>query len=322
LTFSLAKKPQIVAVNKIDLPEVKERQEDLRNSFAEAGVNVVFISALEKKGTDGLMQQVWETLQPLLVEKPVPQEESVKVFHPRPKDRSLNIKVHRDGDVFIISSPEMERLIVRPGRRESDLKWQMQRECLRLGVNKLLEKAGIKSGDRVRCGDIEWDGRVMKIGIFGGTFDPIHNAHLAVAREVQLQLGLSLVLFVPAGQPWLKVKVKVSPAEDRVNMVRLAIAHRRYYKLSMVDIERPGPTYSVDTVAELRSRYGIDNEYFFILGLDSLLHLSSWYEPARLIQMCQLVAVPRPGSSFGDLKELEEVLPNLSQRVIFSKSRK
>lgn len=156
----------------------------------------------------------------------------------------------------------------------------------------------------------------MKIGMLGGTFDPIHLAHLAVAEEARTRLELAGVIFVPAGQPWLKANRPISVAEHRLQMVRLAIAGKPYFKLSTVEIDRDGPSYSVDTVAELRGQLGAGDELFFILGWDSLAELPLWREPARLIQMCRLVVVPRPGYLAPDLNQLEAKIPGLSRRVI------
>ena len=156
----------------------------------------------------------------------------------------------------------------------------------------------------------------MNIGILGGTFDPIQLAHLAVAEEARAWLDLAEIIFVPAGQPWLKANSPISTAEHRIQMVRLAIADKPYFKLSTVEIDRAGPSYSVDTVAELQGQLGAGDELFFILGWDSLAELPLWREPSRLIQMCRLVAVPRPGYSAPDLKKLEADILGLSQRVI------
>jgi len=156
----------------------------------------------------------------------------------------------------------------------------------------------------------------MNIGILGGTFDPIQLAHLVVAEEARTRLDLAEIIFVPAGQPWLKANSPISTAEHRIQMVRLAIADKPYFKLSTVEIDRAGPSYSVDTVAELQGQLGAGDELFFILGYDSLAELPLWHEPSQLIQMCRLVAVPRPGYSVPDLKKLEADIPGLSQRVI------
>ena len=156
----------------------------------------------------------------------------------------------------------------------------------------------------------------MNIGVLGGTFDPIHNGHLIVTEEVTARFNLAEVLFVPAGQPWLKQNSPISPAEHRVNMVCLAIADKPYFKLSTVEIERAGVTYTVDTMAELRAQLGPGDELFFILGWDNLAQLPQWKEPSRLITMCRLVAVPRPGCPAPDLKTLEAAIPGISQRVV------
>lgn len=156
----------------------------------------------------------------------------------------------------------------------------------------------------------------MKIGVLGGTFDPIHIGHLVVADEVTARLGLAEVLFVPAGQPWLKANTRISAAKHRVQMVRLAIAGKPYFKLSTMEIERSGPTYTVDTIKKLREKLGTDDELFFILGWENLEDLPRWHQPELLISMCRLVAVPRVGCPVPDLSSLEEVIPGLSQRVI------
>ncbi len=156
----------------------------------------------------------------------------------------------------------------------------------------------------------------MKIGVLGGTFDPIHLAHLAVAEAVKAELDLAEVIFVPAGQPWLKANNYISAAEHRVQMVRLAIAGKSYFRLSTMEIDRPGPSYTVDTMAELRGQIKASDELYFILGWDNLAELPRWREPARLIQLCYLVAVPRPGYPVPDLMKLAGDIPGLSKRVI------
>jgi len=155
----------------------------------------------------------------------------------------------------------------------------------------------------------------MNIGVLGGTFDPIHMGHLILAEEVRARLNLAEILFVPAGQPWLKGSSPISSARHRVEMVRLAIADEPYFKLSAIEIERSGPTYTVDTIAELKAQLGAGDELFFILGWDSLADLPRWWQPSRLVAMCCLVVVPRPGYPAPDLKALEAGIPGLSQRV-------
>ena len=159
-------------------------------------------------------------------------------------------------------------------------------------------------------------GKDMNIGILGGTFDPIHVGHLVVADEVMSRLCLAEVLFVPAGQPWLKAGIRVLSAEHRMQMVRLAIAGKPHFKLSTIEVERPGPTYTVDTVVELGRRFSDEDELFLIMGWDNLAELSHWHQPERLISMCRLIVVPRVGYKIPDLGSLYEAIPGLSQRVI------
>ena len=156
----------------------------------------------------------------------------------------------------------------------------------------------------------------MNIGVLGGTFDPVHKVHLMLAEEARARLSLARVIFVPAGQPQLKPGHYVSPAEHRLQMVRLAIAGEPDFKLSMVEIERAGPSYTVDTIARLREEFGKGDEMFFIMGWDSLAQLPKWHEPSRLIEMCYLVAAPRPGYAPPDLKALETSIPGMSRRVV------
>ena len=155
----------------------------------------------------------------------------------------------------------------------------------------------------------------MNIGVLGGTFDPIHNGHLLLAEEVRARLNLAETLFVPAGQPWLKVDNPISSAEHRVEMMRLAIVDRPYFKLEVMEIRRPGPSYTVDTIDRLKAQLGIGNELFFILGADNLAELPLWRESSRLITICHLVVVPRPDYPLPDLKALEALIPGLSQKV-------
>jgi nicotinate-nucleotide adenylyltransferase len=157
----------------------------------------------------------------------------------------------------------------------------------------------------------------LKTGVLGGTFDPVHNGHISVAEEVKAELGLDEVIFIPTGQPWLKVDWEVSAAEHRLQMVHLAIAGKHGFSVSSIEVERPGPSYSVDTISELLGQLGEQSDIFFILGWDSLSQLPMWHRPAKLVELCRLVAVPRPGYSRPDLDSLDASLPGLSHRVIF-----
>lgn len=133
-----------------------------------------------------------------------------------------------------------------------------------------------------------------RVGLLGGTFDPIHLGHLAAAQEAQCRLGLAAVIFMPAGRPPHKPLAEVSPAEDRWQMVTLAIADNPGFTASRLEIERPGPSYTVETLRRLRQEYP-GREWYFITGADALLELESWREPAAVVELCRLVAVTRPG---------------------------
>ena len=155
-----------------------------------------------------------------------------------------------------------------------------------------------------------------KIGLLGGTFDPVHNGHLAIAREARKALGLAKVALVPAGKPMSRPEEIITPAEHRLNMLKLAVRGRPGLTVSSEEIERGGPTFTVDTIADQRRRYGNDTEIYFIMGWDSLEQLPLWREPQKLVKMCVLVAVPRPGYPRPDLAALEKKLPGVAGKVI------
>lgn len=155
----------------------------------------------------------------------------------------------------------------------------------------------------------------MKLGILGGTFDPIHYGHLVVAEECRARLGLDVVLFIPAGQPPHKRGRIISSAEHRVEMVRLAIASNPGFELSRIEVDRVGPSYTVDTLARLRDEYGPSTRLYFVVGMDALAEILTWHEPVRLISLCQVVAVTRPGFADFDLAALEPAIPDARRRI-------
>jgi nicotinate-nucleotide adenylyltransferase len=157
----------------------------------------------------------------------------------------------------------------------------------------------------------------MKIGVLGGTFDPVHLGHIKMAEEARDSLGLGEVIIVPAGQPMSKSTERITPAKHRIEMLRLAVAGRPQLKVSSIEIERPGPSYTVDTIAALKKQYGIQDEIYFILGWDSLAQFADWREPERIIGMCYLAAVPRPGWPRPSLEDLEKDIPGISKKVVF-----
>jgi nicotinate-nucleotide adenylyltransferase len=145
-----------------------------------------------------------------------------------------------------------------------------------------------------------------RLGVFGGTFDPVHVGHLGAVRAVQESLGLDLVLFVPATRPRLRAASPAASIDDRVAMVRLAIQELPWAGLSMVDAVRPGPAYSVDTLHDLQEANPGAN-LFLIVGSGSLPTLTDWKDARRLVTMATLVCVGRPGGTRPD--ELPERHP-------------
>jgi nicotinate-nucleotide adenylyltransferase len=139
------------------------------------------------------------------------------------------------------------------------------------------------------------DDNVRRIGIMGGTFDPIHHGHLVAASEVADRFALDEVVFVPTGQPWQKGDIAVSPAEDRYLMTVIATASNPRFHVSRVDIEREGPTYTVDTLRDLRELYGPKAQLFFITGADALEKILSWKDTDQVFAMAHFIGVTRPG---------------------------
>ncbi len=139
----------------------------------------------------------------------------------------------------------------------------------------------------------------MRLGVMGGTFDPIHHGHLVAASEVQSLFGLDEVVFVPTGQPWQKATQDVSPAEDRYLMTVIATASNPRFTVSRVDIDRPGPTYTIDTLRDIRAeRPGA--ELFFITGADALAEILSWKDSELLFDLAHFIGVTRPGHELSD----------------------
>jgi nicotinate-nucleotide adenylyltransferase len=138
-------------------------------------------------------------------------------------------------------------------------------------------------------------GRAQRIGVLGGTFDPIHNGHLVAASEVAHALELQEVIFVPTGQPWQKEDRHLSPSEDRYLMTVIATAFDPLLTVSRVDLDREGETYTVDTLADLRAARGPEAEFFFILGADALSGIKTWHNTENLYSLAHFVGCTRPG---------------------------
>ncbi len=157
------------------------------------------------------------------------------------------------------------------------------------------------------------------IGLIGGTFDPIHYGHLVIAEEVRATLHLDEMVFIPAGHPPHKPGRNVTPAIHRLTMVQLAIASNPYFRVSRIEIDRPTPSYTVETLRILRQQWGTNIALYFVIGWDSLEDFHTWYEPTGILEhINHLVAVRRPGyveePAYNQL--LEERLPGIMQRLL------
>ena len=158
-----------------------------------------------------------------------------------------------------------------------------------------VESAGFAVATGRRSARGNWHSR-LRIGIMGGTFDPIHNGHLVAASEVSWVYDLDEVIFVPTGRPVFKLDKNVTNAEDRYLMTVIATASNPKFTVSRVDIDRPGVTYTIDTLRDIRARYP-DAELFFITGADAVAEIMRWKDAERMFDIAHFVAVTRPGYS-------------------------
>jgi len=152
---TLAQKPQLVVVNKIDLPQVRTRLTEIGNAFSNAGIKVIFISAATGEGVSELMAATMKMLNQITAEKEAGKKVARKVFHPQPKAGGAS--VHKEGGAFVVVAPGLERIVSRTGVASPEVRRQLKKQFTRLGVSQALERAGIKAGDRVRCGTLEWE---------------------------------------------------------------------------------------------------------------------------------------------------------------------
>ena len=139
------------------------------------------------------------------------------------------------------------------------------------------------------------EARSDRVGIFGGTFDPVHEGHMQVAEYAQRTLRLARLILVPAARPWMKEKDVVASGADRLRMLELTIQDRPAMEVSGVDLDREGLSYSVDTVGDIKTNLPTSTELFFLAGVDALIDFHKWREPERLLEQCTVVAIGRPG---------------------------
>lgn len=151
----------------------------------------------------------------------------------------------------------------------------------------------------------EDNARDLRVAVMGGTFDPIHHGHLFAAEEVAARFGLPQVLFMPCRQPPHKDPAEVSPPDVRYEMTALAVADNPRFCASRLELQREGPSYTIDTLRALRRQMGPALEIFFITGADAVLEIMTWREAEAVLAECRLVAIHRPGY---DLARIEQVL--------------
>jgi nicotinate-nucleotide adenylyltransferase len=151
-----------------------------------------------------------------------------------------------------------------------------------------------------------------RLGVMGGTFDPIHHGHLLTAEEALWQFDLQEVVFVPTGQPWMKEQRDVSPAEHRYLMAVIATASNPRFSVSRIEVEREGPTYTVDTLRTLSDQAPDDVELFFVTGADAMLEIFHWKDPEEILSLAHFIAATRPGY---DIAAFEQEAPTRHPNV-------
>jgi nicotinate-nucleotide adenylyltransferase len=141
-----------------------------------------------------------------------------------------------------------------------------------------------------------------RLGVMGGTFDPIHNGHLTTAEEALMQFGLDEVVFLPTGRPWMKEHNDVSPPEHRYLMTVIATASNPRFSVSRIEVDRDGPTYTVDTLRALSAEEPAGTELFFITGADAMIEIFHWKDPEEILELAHFIAATRPGYDIAAFK--------------------
>lgn len=157
--------------------------------------------------------------------------------------------------------------------------------------------------------------KTMKVGVLGGTFDPIHNGHLIVSEYLRQKFGFAKIIFVPAADAWHK-KAAIAKAQDRLALINLAIKENPNFEVSEVDIKRGSPTYSVDTISDLRKQYGEGVQISFLMGTDIALTLPKWHLPEKFLNSCEVIVFKRFPIKKSFWEKLEKDLPQARKQII------
>ena len=158
-----------------------------------------------------------------------------------------------------------------------------------------------------------------RLGVLGGTFDPIHDGHLKIANAALHQLELDRILFIPTGKPWLRAVCPRATRRQRLAMTLLGTQDETRFSVSAVETGREGPTYTVDTLRLLRQQLPDDTEILFIVGEDSARSISSWHEPKKILASCSLVVIERPDVEGFNVQNLDAIHPGSAQHTVVIK---
>jgi len=148
----------------------------------------------------------------------------------------------------------------------------------------------------------------LKLGVLGGTFDPIHYGHLYIAEAARKTIGLDEIIFIPTGIPWLKERINITEAKHRLEMVRIATKSNKFFTVSSMEVDRPGNTYTRDTLIQLKDKLPKDTQIFFIIGGDSYNSFYKWKEPKVILNLVNLVVIKRPGHIWEQVNGIDNII--------------
>jgi len=163
---------------------------------------------------------------------------------------------------------------------------------------------------------------IKRVGIFGGTFNPIHRGHLEIAEEIKDFFSLDYIIFIPAGIPPHKENREIVDSHHRLRMVELAVEGHRYFRVSPIEVESPEVSYSVNTIKRLKRELGDNTELYFIMGLDAFLEIHTWKNVDELLTLCNFIVIERPGYRFVDISNIPvDILKKLDRNKLIQLDR-